>query len=437
MKKDLIELEINPDEVFDLPLNVSCHKIRGKYLIIAPTIPSWLSLSNVENDIFNLFLKKKTVSQVLKMKKYSYEDVIRVVAAIKLNKFNSKIKGKIRKKLFSATLYLTNDCNLRCVHCYMFSGCKKEIEIDYLEWFKVIDILKSNGVKVVTLTGGEPMFKKGFFEILDYLYQKNISVILITNGTLITDENYLCLSEKCAEIQISLDGPNQETHERIRGKGTFEKTIAAIELLANTKIKLFIAMTPTPDTIDAFDLNFSNFMKSFNFLRKKNVHINITADLEEGRNISEVNRFKGSAGFYDKVKKIVNSYIEVNRLEKREMLALVPGEKKLNCGFGESFTVLWDGTVKRCLKDHKKFKLLHLDCKTNLRQLFNREFLMTSVDHLSECNNCDLKYICGGSCRVENLQKNGSIKSGGCNIKFKKHLYELLIKFDENQFEVL
>lgn len=436
MKKNIIEFEIDFESVLDLPSNVSYHKINSKHLFIAPLIPSWLTFNDIEKNIFNCFLEKKTITQILNIG-YKLDEIINVLAAIKFKKFSSKTKSKIRKNLHSATLYLTNECNLRCSHCYMFSGLKKEFELGYFDWFKIIDILKENGVKTVTLTGGEPMMKKGFFKILNYLNQKGIAVILITNATLITEENYKDLSEKCIEIQISLDGPNQELHEKIRGKNTFKKTINAIKLIAETNVKLFIAMTPTPETIDKFELFFPDFIRSSDFLRKKNVHLNITADLEGGRNISEVNRFKGDGIFYKKVKKIVDTHIEVNRLEKREMLALVPGEKKLNCGFGESFTVLWDGKVKRCFKDKVDLQIFEADLGANLNKSFRNDFKKTSVNNLKNCNQCDLRFICGGSCRVDNLQIYDNINIGGCDIQYKQHLYELLIKFDENQYEVL
>jgi radical SAM protein with 4Fe4S-binding SPASM domain len=436
MKKDIIEFEFDLNLVIDLPSNFNYHKINGKHLLIAPLIPSWLVLDDIEKEIFDLFLAKKTAVQIINMS-YSQKDVINLLAKISFQKFNDKTKSRIRKNLYSATLYLTNDCNLRCVHCYMFSGTNKNYEIDYSDWFKVIKILKNNGVKTVTLTGGEPMMKKGFFEILDYLKKEEISIILLTNGTLITEKNYQLLSERCSEIQISLDGPNKLLHEKIRGTGTFDKTINAIRLLANSGVKLFIAMTPVPDTIDEFERNFPDFINRYDFLKMNNVHLNVTPDLELGREISETDRFKNNDLFYEKVKKIVDLFIEENRLEKREMLALIPGEKKLNCGFAESFTVLWDGTFKRCLKDDSKIFLNQNGINHDLKKLFKKDYRDTAVTNLSLCNECDLRFICGGSCRVENLQKYDNLNNGSCNLHYKQHLYNLLLASDNYLFDVL
>jgi MoaA/NifB/PqqE/SkfB family radical SAM enzyme len=81
--------------------------------------------------------------------------------------------------------------------------------------------------------GGEPLLRKDFFEIVSYCNRRGVPVGFNSNGQLITREVGQRLSEcEFESISISLDGPTEETNDRIRGSGTFEKAVQAVECLA-------------------------------------------------------------------------------------------------------------------------------------------------------------------------------------------------------------
>ena len=81
------------------------------------------------------------------------------------------------------------------------------------------------------LTGGEPFSRRNdLFKILEHIENKCAHITnydILTNGTLLDDYDMLRLKElkKLRRIQVSLEGSNPEIHDRIRGKGDFEKVL--------------------------------------------------------------------------------------------------------------------------------------------------------------------------------------------------------------------
>lgn len=112
------------------------------------------------------------------------------------------------------TISITNNCNLNCSYCCTKSSYEvKYIDLKTKEIKKAIDIaLKMNPIKL-KISGGEPMLREDFFEILDYVkttYRGKI--ILATNATLINLENIDKLVKKIDFIEISIDPYNNKKH---------------------------------------------------------------------------------------------------------------------------------------------------------------------------------------------------------------------------------
>jgi len=149
--------------------------------------------------------------------------------------------------------HVTERCNLRCQHCYQdASPCP---ELDYptlltiLEQFKaLLAHLRKQAPFLpahITLTGGEPFVRKDFPELVEIIAsQSNLfSFAILTNGALIDREHAAWLSQmKPKFVQVSLEG-NQATHDRIRGVGNFEQTVAAIQRMTQVKIPVYISFT--------------------------------------------------------------------------------------------------------------------------------------------------------------------------------------------------
>jgi radical SAM protein with 4Fe4S-binding SPASM domain len=82
--------------------------------------------------------------------------------------------------------------------------------------------------------GGEPLIRNDFHDIADFMKERKIYFGIITNGTMLDRDMSRLLTNECLRsIIISLDGPDAETHNTIRGEGVFEKVVSNIELFNN------------------------------------------------------------------------------------------------------------------------------------------------------------------------------------------------------------
>jgi len=122
-------------------------------------------------------------------------------------------------------LQITDACNLRCKHCYIGNADHRELTPN-----QVADILREfeemQGLRVL-ITGGEPLVHSRFSEINRLLPDYFIRKILFTNGILLTRETLKGLHAD--EIQVSIDGL-ETAHDRIRGTGTFKRSLEAMRL---------------------------------------------------------------------------------------------------------------------------------------------------------------------------------------------------------------
>lgn len=86
----------------------------------------------------------------------------------------------------------------------------------------------------VSFTGGEPFLRDDCLELLEYAHARAGSVGVNTNGLLL-DERAIEVFARLPNlnVQVSLDGAREQTHDFIRGAGTFAKAFAAIERLAD------------------------------------------------------------------------------------------------------------------------------------------------------------------------------------------------------------
>ncbi len=136
-------------------------------------------------------------------------------------------------------LELTNRCNLRCRMCWFYGesgiGDKhrgRELSTD--EVFRLIDQV-SNLKSAIYLGGAEPLLRRDFFEILDYIKARGLSVSFTTNGTLLDPGKIEVLVRLGVEhIAFSVDG-HEQLHDDIRGEGAYKRVVLAIRELSSCR----------------------------------------------------------------------------------------------------------------------------------------------------------------------------------------------------------
>jgi MoaA/NifB/PqqE/SkfB family radical SAM enzyme len=143
---------------------------------------------------------------------------------------------------------ITNRCNLNCKYCFIPNNKVDELRLS--EVFFIIDELKTLGTKIIFLTGGEPLLRGDIGKIISYINSKGIYVNMNTNGTLFLEKiNEL---NGLNAVKFSLDGPI-EVNDYVRGRGTFQKVIEAIEVAKNKSMKPMITTVLSKYNLDSVD----------------------------------------------------------------------------------------------------------------------------------------------------------------------------------------
>jgi mycofactocin biosynthetic radical S-adenosylmethionine protein MftC len=135
----------------------------------------------------------------------------------------------------NVTWEITNKCNLHCRHCLSADLMERcDNELTFSQCCRFIDDLDSMDVFQVNFGGGEPFVRPDFLDILDYAHRKGITTCVSTNGTMLNNEIVKRLVQMdLLYIQVSLDGAGSETNDVIRGEGTFDRILRAIDLLVD------------------------------------------------------------------------------------------------------------------------------------------------------------------------------------------------------------
>jgi radical SAM protein with 4Fe4S-binding SPASM domain len=145
---------------------------------------------------------------------------------------------------------ITNRCNLLCDHCYMAAdGHTKPEQLGDEEALALVDQMVELGVPVLFMSGGEPMMRKNFWEILEHARRGGMHVTISTNATLIDREAARRLKSLGVDwIATSLYGPPHFHDKMVGVPGTHSKVISAIKILREEGVGVALKTAVSRDT---------------------------------------------------------------------------------------------------------------------------------------------------------------------------------------------
>jgi radical SAM/SPASM domain protein of ACGX system len=151
---------------------------------------------------------------------------------------------------FAFQWHITDECDQRCKHCYIFSGdsCKQP---DSMTWAQMqetfdncLDFCKVyHRLPYFYITGGDPILHPDFWSLLELMKEQDIPFTILGNPFHLTDE--VCQRLKgygCQKYQLSIDGL-RDTHDWFRKPGSFDTTLEKIDCLNRAGIRSVVMTT--------------------------------------------------------------------------------------------------------------------------------------------------------------------------------------------------
>jgi len=310
-------------------------------------------------------------------------------------------------RLHYVWLELTNQCNLRCAHCYGQFGsqaAKSEntATMTTEDWKLIIREIKNAGCTEIQLIGGEPLCFSGVKEVLTYAHgigMKRIDVF--TNATLL-DENFIRLAKETrANLKVSLYGHDEQTHDLFTGvKGSFKKTENALKLMREHEIPTRIAITITKanesyiDNIKGYIESIGHKYSGYDTIRQ------VTGNVNGDNCVTDVEilkkRYRAVADFYTSEERFAyNMYWNSCWSGK---LAITDSGDVLPCTFAR------DTVIGNILNE----SLNNVLDKTQL-------YWSMTLDQVDVCKDCEYRYACH-NCRplAMSIGENINSKEARC-----------------------
>lgn len=316
--------------------------------------------------------------------------------------------------------HLTAKCDQHCKHCYMydeptyFSELRNPLSFE--DCIKIIDDYSDmiNTWKIrgrINFTGGDPLLREDFFDILTYTKKKGIQIGILGNPYHINYKTARKLKNLgLFRYQVSIDGL-EKTHDFLRRPGSFRETIKALRTLHKVGIQTAVMFTVSrlnaSELIDVIKLVSKEGVSVFAFSRlaptgsgKKLKDMILTPleykkllfeVLEEYRKIEE----KGTTTHFAR-----KDHLWIPLYQEIGLLRPLPQNKKIiygGCGIGvHLMVILANGVVYACRRfpspigkvPEQRLMDIFLHSK-NLNKYRN-------IKNFLKCSKCELVQLCRG-----------------------------------------
>jgi len=443
---------VSASDRFFFPPSITSILVEGRMVYLSPTTGNWLVVEPEDQPLLDRLVAGEKIGTLAASLKAPNDlaRLKRLLAQITARQFALTDRVPVPSRELSAKgayFYLTNACNLRCSHCYMFSGKAEARELSVHEWIKVLDAFVAAGGTSITFSGGEVLAKKGWLQILEHAHRAGVSATVLTNGTLWDAELVASAAPCIAEVQVSLDGPTEATNAHTRGVGAFQKAIRTAQLFSAAGVRTSIAMTPTPETLDIFEHGFKEFFEQE--IAGKGINVRISHKLLPGRTVSApVGQEK--LHYQEIAQRLADQIYPSSRIRSFS-LEHHPNELHFNCGYGGA-SISSTGDVYPCnrIGDVQSIGNIRKQDLKELLPLLAQAEQATNVDEITPCKWCDLRYICGGGCRIDDyylqspegkpalfrdaVASKGTVKKDICPENYRESLLKLMVELTEYQF---
>lgn len=324
-----------------------------------------------------------------------------------------------KERIESVTVNVTNRCNLRCRFCYNQAqehGCDEICAEEMIRSLESVRRWTTRGA-TLALLGGEPLMQKEkTLALAEWGQRRGLKPIVSTNGLLVDERFAGQAAEVGLECQVSLDGSHPATHEAIRGRGAFERTLKGVRTLVEAGAHTVLSMVVHSENVDdlAAYLRLADNLgvREARFIPVKKAGRGVSFEVP---NLAEVIRSLAD---------VISREPRLLKLLGRDYVSILAQtchacSARQSCGAGsQTFLLDADGTIYPCpnlvstalaagnvRREPIKQIWFHSPALARVRE----QTLVTALDE--ECACCFLRHWCMGGCRGETYENTGRLNA--------------------------
>ena len=291
-------------------------------------------------------------------------------------------------------LEITGKCNSKCMYCQM------ELTYNDLEEKKfeyIIDQLKLNNILEVRFGGGEPLCCEDLIKKIEYCKNKNLSVILCTNGYNYTDSLIKKFKELNLDgVRVSLDFLNDKEHDEIRGlKGSAKRAKKFMRLCKKCGISVTVSMTVGKH-------NISEIPKIQHYCELNSYHFatHSIMPIGKGKNFYD-EELNGPSTSSSNIDVITSNVGEKHCVAASELISIDIKGNVSACTFLKPFNNIFNKSLCDIINCNNMKRYLY---PTNSNKCNNCPYSLTKKE-----GKCKLSGICRGGCWAIEEIKNENI----------------------------
>lgn len=347
---------------------------------------------------------------------------------------------KIKEKVFTGVnlrvmvLQMTDYCNLECKYCFIEGAYPDSYHKKMMTWDiakksidRFVGFYKRSDMREkpsIVFYGGEPLVNwivlKKCLSYMDEVNERdpdlNLGKVIITNGTLITDEIAEELKKHNVLVLVSIDGIkkvhdfNRIDHDKC---GSFDRVVNGYNILINHRVETGVSCVLAPNGIDYAKESFEFLKNDLKIIGLGLNHVSIIPNLT----------------YYDPKyeERYAEKLLEIQDIIQDKKLDIYERRMnhKINCflhkqliksdctGCGEQFSVNTDGSIGICQGYIGSGKTFNHNIQDDTyypdEDPVFKEWSTRSPLNIEECQKCPALATCGGGCPRNGDMLNGTI----------------------------
>ena len=341
-------------------------------------------------------------------------------------------EGKLSRRLKSYQWHITDFCDQRCKHCYLFAE-DAALHCVSTPWDQLLltlaqieeDADQRGSVPNLVLTGGDPILHPDFWRFAEEIHRRGISWAILGNPFHLDEAVCRRLYQLgCVFYQLSLDGL-PAWHDYMRKPGSFDATVGAVALLNDAGIRTHLMATVSrqnkEDVLACMEVAIEHHAYNFSFARYCATSREKAAETymspEEYRDFL--------LRWYQKRKQYEEAGCETHFGLKEHLFILLqselgeftPAQYYLDhpdvicdgCHLGQHITILPNGDLMACRRmDGSVIGNVKTD---SVHNIVTGELCKSYVDikNIKKCKDCDLLQWCRG-CRAVGFNVTGDLQ---------------------------